>query len=113
MKLQSFLLTVLFMCFYIMDIKAFSTFTFMDLTICSCRVWIEDSNGNYLAGDQGLHDCSEGEDTKFSFPDQTYTVHAKVEASFEKQKVRGPFNGDTCFRIHGTVDDWKFTQRPC
>ncbi|RGB36191.1 hypothetical protein C1646_758397 [Rhizophagus diaphanus] len=78
----------------------------------------EDSNGNRIAGDKDYHDCSEGSDSEdgyetINFPDQTYTVHAKVQGSFEKQKVRGPFNENTCYGIYGNVDDWTFEQRSC
>ncbi|CAB4404432.1 unnamed protein product [Rhizophagus irregularis] len=118
MKLQSFyLLTVLFMCFYIMDIKAFSADTDLGLTLSSCRIWIEDVNGYRIAGDKDYRDCSytpTGDDHEvITFSDQTYTVHAKVEGSFRKQKVRGPFNENTCFKIYGSVDDWQFDQTSC
>ncbi|PKY42810.1 hypothetical protein RhiirA4_507240 [Rhizophagus irregularis] len=119
MKLQSFyLLTVLFMCFYIMDVKAFTVITDLELDLCRCRIWIEDSNGYRIAGDSDYHDCSEhydsGDDYEtINFPDQTYTVHAKVQGSFEKQKVRGSFNENTCYGIYGSVDDWTFEQRSC
>ncbi|PKK61959.1 hypothetical protein RhiirC2_791074 [Rhizophagus irregularis] len=105
MKLQSFLLTVLFMSYGI-DMH-FSMF------LCRCRIWIEDSNGYRIAGDDSYRDCSARIDENISFPDQTYTAHAKVEGSFEKQKVRGPFNENTCFSIHGSVDKWKFDQTSC
>ncbi|PKK66078.1 hypothetical protein RhiirC2_785258 [Rhizophagus irregularis] len=72
-----------------MDIKAYSTDTELALTLCSCRIWVEDSN------------------------DETYTVYAKVLGSFEKKKLRGPFNAGACFIIKGSVDDWKFDQVTC
>ncbi|RGB29202.1 hypothetical protein C1646_672623 [Rhizophagus diaphanus] len=102
MKLQSFyLLTVIFMCFYIMDIKAYTSDTSLDLTLCSCRIWVEDSNGYRIAGDKNYHDCSysygPSPHETLNFSDQTYMVYAKVEGSFEETKRRGPFNNNTCF----------------
>ncbi|EXX64081.1 uncharacterized protein OCT59_023474 [Rhizophagus irregularis] len=91
--------------------------TDLGLTLSSCRIWIEDSNGYRIAGDADYRDCSytsTGDDHEvISFSDQTYTVHAKVEGSFRKQKVRGPFNENTCFKIYGSVDDWEFDQTSC
>ncbi|GBC37535.2 hypothetical protein GLOIN_2v1844525 [Rhizophagus irregularis DAOM 181602=DAOM 197198] len=119
MKLQSFyLLTFIFMCFYIMDIKAYNSDTNLDLILCSCRIWVEDSNGNRIAGDKNYHDCSYNSygsnyHETLNFSDQTYTVYAKVEASFEKTKKRGPYNGNTCFHIHGNVDHWEFDETSC
>ncbi|CAG8823438.1 6472_t:CDS:1, partial [Gigaspora margarita] len=78
-----------------------------------CRIWIEDSQQNRIAGDEFYHDCSNYR--KFESidlqKDQTYWVHAKVEGSFEKPKVRGPYNENTCFDMGGDVDDWHFDQR--
>ncbi|CAB5214453.1 unnamed protein product [Rhizophagus irregularis] len=95
----------------------FTSDTDLRLTLCSCRIWIEDSNGYRIAGDEDYRDCSydpAGDDHEYlSFQNQTYTVHAKVGGSLEKQKVRGPFNENTCFSIHGSVDDWKFDQKSC
>ncbi|CAB4473964.1 uncharacterized protein OCT59_023484 [Rhizophagus irregularis] len=104
-----------------MDVKAFTVITALELDLCRCRIWIEDSNGNRIAGDKHYHDCSDhssisSDDDDYetiNFPNQTYTVHAKVQASFEKQKVRGPFNEDTCYGIYGNVDDWTFDQTSC
>jgi hypothetical protein len=88
------------------------------LTLCSCRIWVEDSNGNRIGGDKYYHDCSYSsygpdDHETINIQDQSYTVYAKVAASFEKTKKRGPFNTNTCFKIHGSVDDWKFDQVPC
>ncbi|RIB12764.1 hypothetical protein C2G38_1787938 [Gigaspora rosea] len=119
MKFQSFHLTI-FICVYIalaQTIKAYITDTDLDMTLCSCKIWVEDANGNRIAGDGSghYHDCdhSIGKEQKLNFTDQTYTIHAKVEGSLRKAKVRGPFNNDTCFHIYGTVDDWKFDQTYC
>ncbi|PKC03635.1 hypothetical protein RhiirA5_380006 [Rhizophagus irregularis] len=97
---------------------AYTSDTNLDLTLCSCRIWAEDSNGKRISGGKGYHDCSYNSyGSNFhrilSFPNQTYTVYAKVLASFEETKKRGPFTGDTCFHIHGDVDNWKFDQVTC
>ncbi|PKY52347.1 hypothetical protein RhiirA4_469930 [Rhizophagus irregularis] len=79
--------------------------------------WFNDSNGHRIAGNKKYIDCtdySHPDDYEFIyFPNQTYTVHAKVEGSFKRQKIRGPFNENTCFSIHGTVDKWGFDQNSC
>lgn len=90
----------------------------MGLDVGYCRIWVEDSNGNRIAGDKGYHDCSctvHGPHNHkiINIPDQSYTVYAKVETSFEKTKKRGPFNENTCFSIHGSVDHWEFEQIAC
>ncbi|PKK65683.1 hypothetical protein RhiirC2_715390 [Rhizophagus irregularis] len=92
---------------------AYSATTYMGTFLCRCRIWIEDSNGLRIAGDDGYRDCGEGNYLTIDFQDQTYTVHAKVDGSFEQQKVRGPFNENTCYSIHGSVDKWKFDQKSC
>ncbi|CAG8692854.1 uncharacterized protein OCT59_023922 [Rhizophagus irregularis] len=101
-----------------MDIKAYSTDTELALTLCSCRIWVEDSNGYRIAGSKHYSDCSyDNYGPNFhqylTFPDETYTVYAKVLGSFEKKKIRGPFNAGACFVITGSVDDWKFDQVTC
>uniref|UniRef100_A0A1D1ZH06 Arginine biosynthesis bifunctional protein ArgJ n=1 Tax=Anthurium amnicola TaxID=1678845 RepID=A0A1D1ZH06_9ARAE len=121
MKLQSFYsLTAIFMCFYmtfIPVIEAYDVSVNLDLNSGSCRIWIEDVNHNRIAGDGkgDYHACdgtsSDYEDIEFS--DQEYYVVAKVELSFRKQKVRGSFNANTCFRIHGTIDFFHFEQTSC
>ncbi|PKY35416.1 hypothetical protein RhiirB3_456183 [Rhizophagus irregularis] len=62
------------------------------MTLCRCRIWIEDSNGHRIAGDKKYHDFA---------------------GSFKKKKARGPFNENTCFSIHGTVNKWGFDQKSC
>ncbi|CAB4474006.1 uncharacterized protein OCT59_023563 [Rhizophagus irregularis] len=98
-----------------MDVKAFIVATDLDMILCRCRIWIEDSNGHRIAGNKKYIDCTDyPDDYEFIyFPNQTYTVHAKVEGSFEKKKARGPFNENTCFSIFGDVDDWTFKQTSC
>ncbi|CAG8837397.1 42260_t:CDS:1, partial [Gigaspora margarita] len=76
-----------------------------------CRIWAEDSNQNRIAGDTDYHECTNDQRPEsFSFSDETYWVHAKVEGSFEDDKTRGPYNDNTCFTIYGDVDDWHFDQ---
>ncbi|CAB5364531.1 unnamed protein product [Rhizophagus irregularis] len=100
-----------------MDIKAYNSITVLEMFLCSCRIWIEDTNGYRIAGDSNYHDCTyntHGEEyTNINFPNQTYSVHAKVQGSLRKQKIRGPFNENTCFSIHGSVDKWGFDQKSC
>ncbi|CAB5297857.1 unnamed protein product [Rhizophagus irregularis] len=99
-----------------MDVKAFMVATDLEMTLCRCRIWIEDSNGHRIAGDKKYHDCTNYFHPVYEFiyfPNQTYTVHAKVAGSFKKKKARGPFNENTCFRIHGTVNKWGFDQKSC
>ncbi|CAG8582124.1 8194_t:CDS:1, partial [Racocetra fulgida] len=73
-----------------------------------------DINHNRIAGDEkGQYgDCTDREN-EFYFPDQEYYVVAKVQSSFQKEKVRGPYNGNDCFCIGGTVDTFKFGNWNC
>jgi hypothetical protein len=84
----------------------------------SCRIWIEDSNHNRIAGDGkgDYHDCSGSNVSDYEnidFSDQEYYVVAKVKLSARKQKIRGSFNGNTCFRIHGNSIKFYFDQTSC
>ncbi|KAF0501278.1 hypothetical protein F8M41_020056 [Gigaspora margarita] len=114
MKLQSFCIISIFICLYI---TIAPTIEELDLAYCNCKIWAEDSNHTRIGGDSSYHSCTFNTYTNyeetFNFPDQTYSVHAKVQGSFEKTKNRGPFNDTTCFRIHGSVDKWKFDNVPC
>ncbi|CAG8830785.1 9853_t:CDS:1, partial [Gigaspora margarita] len=89
--------------------------TELDMTLCSCRIWVEDSNQNRIAGDSNYHDCAYNQYGKndheiINLQNGTYWVHAKVEGSARKEKVRGPYTDNTCFRIYGTVGFWDFDQ---
>ncbi|CAG8801836.1 14997_t:CDS:1, partial [Racocetra fulgida] len=86
----------------------------------NCRLWIEDIYTNRIAGDgKGQYGaCSESlrDDSAYNqieFPDQEYYVVTKVEASFRKEKKRGPFNGNVCLCISGTVDIFSFDTVDC
>ncbi|PKY35080.1 hypothetical protein RhiirB3_533048 [Rhizophagus irregularis] len=73
----------------------------------ACRIWIEDSNHKRIAGDGkgDYHACdgTSGDYKEIDFPDQEYYVVAKVHFTLRKQKVRGSFNGNTCFPIISSV----------
>ncbi|CAG8663633.1 25294_t:CDS:2, partial [Gigaspora margarita] len=96
---------------------AYTTDTDLDMTLCSCKIWVEDINGNRIAGDGSghYHDCehSIGKEQTLNFSNQTYYIHAKVEGSARQPKIRGPFNDNACFHIHGTVNDWGFDETTC
>lgn len=84
----------------------------------SCRIWIEDSNHNRIAGDGkgDYHSCTGSIGSEYGvidFPDQVYYVVAKVKLTARKQKIRGPFNDNTCFRIHGNSFKFYFDQTSC
>ncbi|CAG8537773.1 46475_t:CDS:2 [Gigaspora margarita] len=119
MKFQSFYLTIFFSIHIILSptIEAYTTDTFLDMYLCRCRIWVEDSNHNRIAGDGPghYHDCDgdtgNGEQI-LNFANVTFWVHAKVQGSLEKKKVRGPFN-TKCFDIYGRVGDWKFDETSC
>ncbi|CAB4480405.1 unnamed protein product [Rhizophagus irregularis] len=124
MRPQSFyFLTAIFMFFYmtfVPVIEAYSAIVDLDMTYSdysNCRIWIEDSNHNRIAGDEkgDYHACdgSDGEFEEIDFPAQEYYVVAKVELSTRKQKVRGPFTGENCFEISGNVFSFSFDQINC
>ena len=81
----------------------------------ACRIWIEDANHNRIAGDGkgDYHACDGNDEKDINFPDQEYYVVAKVHLSARKQKVRGSFNSNTCFRIHGNSATFYFDQTSC
>ncbi|RGB37943.1 hypothetical protein C1646_665770 [Rhizophagus diaphanus] len=119
MRTQSFyLLTAIFMFFYmtfVPVIEAYSAIIDLDMNAGACRIWIEDSNHNRIAGDGkgDYHACDGiGDYKEIDFPDQEYYVVAKVQFTARKQKVRGPFNDNSCFRIHGN-SDFYFDQYDC
>ncbi|RGB35926.1 hypothetical protein C1646_667396 [Rhizophagus diaphanus] len=119
MRPQSFyLLTAIFMFFYMTFapvIEAYSVSVDLDMNAGACRIWIEDSNHKRIAGDGkgDYHACDGTGGDEIDFPDQEYYVVAKVELTARKQKVRGSFNGDTCFRIHGNSAKFYFDQYNC
>ncbi|RIB01810.1 hypothetical protein C2G38_2229634 [Gigaspora rosea] len=79
-----------------------------------CRIWIEDINHNRIAGDGkgDYHFCDNGDEI-IDIPDQEYWVVAKVRLSARKQKYRGTFNGNTCFRITGDEVKFHFDEISC
>ncbi|RGB32913.1 hypothetical protein C1646_669763 [Rhizophagus diaphanus] len=119
MRPQSFyLLTAIFMFFYmtfVPVIEAYSAGIDLNMYAGACRIWIEDSNHNRIAGDGkgDYHACDDDGYQEIDFPDQEYYVVAKVELTTRKQKVRGPFNEETCFRIHGNSAYFYFDQYNC
>ncbi|CAB4404028.1 unnamed protein product [Rhizophagus irregularis] len=58
----------------------------------ACRIWIEDSNHNRIAGDGkgDYNPCNGfgGDSKDIYFSNQEYNVVAKVEFSLRKRKVR-------------------------
>ncbi|CAB4404157.1 unnamed protein product [Rhizophagus irregularis] len=121
MRPQSFyLLTAIFMFFYmtfVPVIEAYSVGVYLDLYGGACRIWIENLNSTRIAGDGkgDYHACdgSDGNHELIDFPDQEYYVVAKLHFTTRKQKVRGPFNENTCFRIHGNYSKFHFDQFVC
>ncbi|CAB5348823.1 unnamed protein product [Rhizophagus irregularis] len=99
-------------------IEAYSVGVYLDMNAGACRIWIEDSNHKRIAGDgkgDYHHACdgTSGDYKEIDFPDQEYYVVAKVHFTLRKQKVRGCFNGNTCFRIHGNSGKFYFDQYNC
>ncbi|CAB4377092.1 unnamed protein product [Rhizophagus irregularis] len=109
MKLQSFyLLTIFFMCLSVLESQAYKATIKQTLGVL-CRFWVEDANHNRIAGDgkRHYHTC-DGADKVIEFGNQQYYIVAKVEASLQQEKVRGPFDGDhSCF-FYGTIGNWSF-----
>ncbi|CAG8814663.1 40798_t:CDS:1, partial [Gigaspora margarita] len=94
--------------------------TNLDMGIANCKIWVEDASGNRIAGDGPNHynDCSSSKFGKndhqiLNFDNQTFWVHAKVQGSAKKAKVRGGFNANICLHIHGLTFDWGFDEVPC
>ncbi|RIB02929.1 hypothetical protein C2G38_2049686 [Gigaspora rosea] len=116
MKLQSFYIIAIFICINITlapIIEAHNVYIDLNAPV-QCRIWIEDSTTTRIAGDEYYHDCSEySHDESIDFQNVTYWVHAKVSGSLRKEKVRGPYDGKTCFVIEGEVDNWYFSQSDC
>ncbi|PKC07895.1 hypothetical protein RhiirA5_358613 [Rhizophagus irregularis] len=99
-------------------IEAYSVGVDLDMNAGACRIWIEDSNNNRIAGDGkgDYHACDGTAGSNFQeidFSDQEYYVVAKVHFSAREQKVRGSFNENTCFRIHGNSAKFYFDQYDC
>ncbi|CAB4404033.1 unnamed protein product [Rhizophagus irregularis] len=121
MRPQSFYLLTIFMFFYmtfVPVIEAYHASISLDMDSGGCRIWIEDSNHNRIAGDgKGDYYICDGSDGVTSydiqFPDQEYYVVAKVHFSTRKQKVRGPFNENTCYFITGNIFKFHFDQYKC
>ncbi|CAB4404024.1 unnamed protein product [Rhizophagus irregularis] len=121
MRPRSFyLLTAIFMFFYVTFapvIEAYSVGVDLDMSAGACRIWIENSKHKRIAGDGkgDYHACDgiDGDYKEIDFPDQEYYVVAKVHFTLRKQKVRGSFNGNTCFRIHGNSGKFYFDQYNC
>ncbi|CAG8781597.1 12159_t:CDS:2 [Gigaspora margarita] len=117
MKLQSFYIIAILICVYITlapTIEAYTVSISLQTDADLCRIWAEDSNGNRIAGDGDYHECTDFQKTEsFSLQNETYWVHAKVQGSTEDEKVRGPYDIDTCFILDGTVFDWDFDQTKC
>ncbi|CAB4480554.1 hypothetical protein RhiirA5_377374 [Rhizophagus irregularis] len=110
MKPQSFyILTVFFMCLFVLKSQA-TKVSILENVGAFCRIWIEDSNHKRIAGDGKGHYrvCDTVSYNHIEFSDQEYYIVAKVLASFEKQKRRGPFKGEHYCSIHGEVDSWDF-----
>ncbi|RGB24789.1 hypothetical protein C1646_803622 [Rhizophagus diaphanus] len=107
MKLQSFYLAAFFMCLFVLKNQAYDV-TISQKVDAFCRIWIEDVNNNRIGGDGSYHGCGSGDTRHIDFGNQQYYIYAKVDGSFEKQKRRGPFDGDHFCSIHGEVDSWGF-----
>ncbi|RGB36482.1 hypothetical protein C1646_666912 [Rhizophagus diaphanus] len=78
-----------------------------------CRLWVTDENLNYIAGNTNNKEC-DSDDAVFQLPSGTskYFIFAHVPGSFEEDKKRGPYNGNSCLSIHGSLDVWKFNDIP-
>ncbi|RGB35643.1 hypothetical protein C1646_759040 [Rhizophagus diaphanus] len=71
-----------------------------------CKIWVTDSDGNYVTGHTKYHNCDSGSVTFNTVLSNTYWLNARVEGSLSKNKHRGPFNSDICYIINGFVDNW-------
>ncbi|CAG8766775.1 45931_t:CDS:2 [Gigaspora margarita] len=94
-------------------IEASSVNVTFDTTGLRCRVWIENAAGYRIGGDgsNDYRDCIDGNELISNINEQ-YWVHAKIEGSLTKSKIRGPYNQtDTCFRLGGSVSKFSFNQR--
>ncbi|GBC06710.1 hypothetical protein RclHR1_00700009 [Rhizophagus clarus] len=99
-------------------IEAYQVSVKLDMAAGACRIWIEDVNHCRIAGDGkgSYHACDGSDNNQFEvidFNDQEYFVVAKVNLSGRDEKVRGSFNGGTCFRIHGNSASFYFDQTTC
>ncbi|KAF0476161.1 hypothetical protein F8M41_024453 [Gigaspora margarita] len=114
MKLQSFYIIAILICVYITlapTIEAYVVAIDLETDGARCRIWAEDSNQNRIAGDSDYHECTQfNKEETFSFQDETYWVHAKVQGSFEEEKIRGPYYDSTSFLIEGELNGWHFDQ---
>ncbi|RIB12015.1 hypothetical protein C2G38_2201898 [Gigaspora rosea] len=107
-----FLITITICLAFVPMIEAWSVNVTFDTTGLECRVWIENAGGYRIGGD-GSNDyrsCIDGNELISNIAEQ-YWVHAKIEGSLRKPKIRGPYQTDTCFRLGGTVDNFSFNER--
>jgi len=76
-----------------------------------CRLWITNLNGDRIAGDgpNEYHNCYDG-DKFMNIPSEEYWVHAKVQGSLRKEKVRYD-NSSATYDLEGDVDNWSFNRR--
>ncbi|CAG8604846.1 7978_t:CDS:2 [Gigaspora margarita] len=103
MELQNFYLIALIICVNI-------TFT--------PTIEVEDSNHHRIGGDRHYHDCStemhgDNHHKRINFQNETFWLHAKVLGSLMQEKIRGPYDNNTCYHIHGTVGHWYFDEVSC
>ncbi|CAI2174069.1 15372_t:CDS:2 [Funneliformis geosporum] len=85
-----------------------------------CNCWAENSKGDQVARCfrvAGYNDCSSFGPDSIRFlstpTNDTYWVHTDVFLSLRKEKIRGPFQNDTCWKIGGNVFNWEFNTIGC
>ncbi|KAF0528705.1 hypothetical protein F8M41_013006 [Gigaspora margarita] len=121
MELQNFYLIALIICVNITftpTIEAYAVDINLDLDACYCKIWVEDSNHHRIGGDRHYHDCStemhgDNHHKRINFQNETFWLHAKVLGSLMQEKIRGPYDNNTCYHIHGTVSHWYFDEVSC
>ncbi|CAG8639596.1 22003_t:CDS:2 [Gigaspora margarita] len=120
MKLQNFYLIAIIICVSITfapTIEAHAVDINLNLEACSCKIWVENSDHYRIGGDgsRHYHDCSSvmygnNHHKRIDFQNVTFWLHAKVLGSLMQEKVRGPYNNNTCYEIHGSVGRWYFDE---
>ncbi|RIB05341.1 hypothetical protein C2G38_2253860 [Gigaspora rosea] len=123
MKLQNFYLITIIICVYITfapTIESYAVDINLDMDVCSCKIYIEDSNHYRIGGDGSneYHDCTfnkhgENHHKQIDFQNEPFWLHAKVLGRLMQEKIRGPYNNNTCYHIHGSVGRWYFDEVSC
>ncbi|CAG8766741.1 16679_t:CDS:1, partial [Dentiscutata erythropus] len=81
----------------------------LDMTLCNCRIWVEDENVERIAGMVNYSPCDavDKDFTRFNVPkDGPYWVHAKVEGSLRHKKFGVLFMGINVFGFLVLLVEW-------